>query len=146
IATLIAPQWAVTAAHCTEDAVLVDEMAKPAPRYKVSLHGQDHFIEKIVRYQSEGEGAPTHDIALLRFSAPVTDVAPLPLYDAGDELGRIVVIPGWGTPGTGDTGLGAGDGIFRVAENRVDVAANGRLIWVFDDPRSSLGKALRREG
>jgi hypothetical protein len=145
LATLISPRWAVTAAHCTQDRAFVDEMAKAAPRYRITLGGKDRYLDGVVRYEPGADGVK-RDIALVRFSEPVIDVPPLPLYDADDEAGRVVLIPGWGGPGDGVKGLGKWDGVFRVAENRVDVARDGRLVWVFDDPRSLRRQALRREG
>ncbi len=145
LATLIAPRWAVTAAHCTEDRALRDEMAKAAPRHAVILAGKERFLDRVVRYEPGADGIK-RDIALVRFTEPVTDVPPLALYDADDELDRVVLIPGWGAPGDGLKGLGKWDGVFRVAENRVDVARDGRLVWIFDDPRSWRRRALRREG
>ncbi len=145
LATLIAPRWAVTAAHCTEDRALLEEMTKAAPRYRVTLGGRDRHLDRVVRYEPGADGVK-HDIALVRFAEPVTDVSPLALYDADDERDRVVLIPGWGAPGDGVKGLGKWDGVFRVAENRVDVARDGRLVWIFDDPRSLRRRALRREG
>lgn len=145
LATLIAPRWAITAAHCTDDRALLDEMKKAAPRYRVTLGGKDRHLDRVVRYEPSGDGV-ARDVALVHFAEAVTDVSPLPLYDADDEEGRVVLIPGWGGPGDGVKGLGKWDGVFRVAENRVDVARDGRLVWIFDDPRSLRRNALRREG
>ncbi len=145
LATLIAPRWAVTAAHCTEDRVFRGEMAKAEPRHRVILGGKDRHLDRAFRYEPGADGVK-RDIALVHFAEPVTDVSPLPLYDDDDEVGRVVLIPGWGTPGDGLKGLGKWDGVFRVAENRVDIARDGRLVWVFDDPRSLRRRALRREG
>jgi secreted trypsin-like serine protease len=141
IATLIAPRWAITAAHCTED-----------PRFLRALEGGGHpvelsdgtaVVEAVVRHGEDGEGGV--DLALLRLAEP-TSIAPLALYRAADEAGRTVVLPGWGGTGDGLGGLGPEDGRFRVAENRVDAARDGWLIWQFDDPRSGTGRALAREG
>lgn len=93
-----------------------------------------------------GENAPAVDLALVRFTAPVAAVEPVDLYRAADERGRIVLLPGWGGVGDGLAGLGPEDGLFRVAENRVDAARDGWLIWQFDDPRSGTGRALALEG
>ncbi|WP_395613022.1 S1 family peptidase [Allosphingosinicella sp.] len=145
IATLIAPQWAITAAHCTEDQPFVRALAAPTPAYRVEIGGRDAFIDRVVRYPSP-EGAPRVDIALLHFSAPVTHVSPIAVYPDDDELGRVVLLPGWGGFGNGAEGLKAPDGLFRIAENRIDAVHDGRLFWAFDDPRSALGRALPLEG
>lgn len=71
---------------------------------------------------------------------------PLPIYREADERGREILIPGWGGTGNGLKGLGSEDGLFRVAENRIDAARDGFLIFQFDDPRSGTGRALALEG
>lgn len=64
---------------------------------------------RVVHHPGTGSGrAP--DIALLRFASPVTHFAPVPIYRHSDELGRIIVMPGWGGTGTGKAGLGSEDG------------------------------------
>ncbi len=142
IATLIAPQWAVTAAHCTEDAPFVAAVA--ASGHKVEASGAEAMIDRVVRHP-EGENGRTVDLALVHLSAPVA-VQPMQVYRASDEFGRTVLLPGWGGSGNGLDGLAPGDGLFRIAENRIDAARDGWLIWEFDDPRSGTGRALAMEG
>ena len=55
------------------------------------------------------------------------------------------MMPGWGGTGNSKCGLGMEDGLFRVAENLVDKAENGRLRWKFDAP-SLNSRALTLEG
>lgn len=142
IASLIAPQWAITAAHCTEDPVFLTGIKKK--HYEVMLGEEVRVLDQVVRYKSE-DGNEL-DIALVHFSEPVSDIVPLPLYRHDDELGRIVIIPGWGDSGTGISGVDISDGVFRVAENRIDAVTPKWLVWVFDDPRSKLNRALTYEG
>lgn len=145
IATLIAPQWAITASHCTQDAAFVSALHAPARGYQVKIAGHTMLIDRVVRYEPE-TGGPRIDLALLHLAKPVTHVRPIAIYRYGDELGRIVLLPGWGGFGNGAEGLKAPDGLFRVAENRIDAVRDGRLVWAFDDPRSALGRALPLEG
>ncbi len=143
-ATVIAPRWAVTAAHCTEAKRLL-EAAKPGgPGYEVTVAGKAVRIDRVVVAPKAASGPPA-DIALLRFAEPVTHVAPIQLYRAGDELGRIVVMPGWGVTANGQAGLGVHDGLFRTAENVVDRVEGGRLYWRFDAP-GDHSAALTLEG
>lgn len=143
IATLIAPQWAVTAAHCTEDKPFVNGLA--AAGYDVEIGASKATIDKVVRYEP-ADGAAKRDLALLHFSAAIASVVPLPLYKASDEIGRVVLLPGWGDTGDGLKGISGADGRFRVAENRIDAARDGWLIWKFDDPRSGIGRSVALEG
>ena len=137
IGTVIDARWAITAAHCTNDTALTNALGGDG--YRVEVAGRSATIDQVVRHESA-------DIALLHFARPLRDVRPLALYRFDDERGRTVVIPGWGGFGNGVDGLGAEDGLFRVAENGVDVAHDGWLIWRFDDPRSAVDHALAFEG
>lgn len=144
IGTVIDPRWAVTAAHCTTDKRLLDGAAPGGRGYPVSIAGKEVRIDRIVTHSGNGFDGP-RDIALLRFAAPVTHVAPIKLYRGSDETDRIVVIPGWGKAGNGRSGIGDHDGLFRVAENMVDQAEDGRLRWKFDAPGPN-SRALSLEG
>ena len=144
IATVISAEWAITAAHCARDKRLLIETGLGGQGYAVQLAGKTVRIVSVVHHPAPEAGrAP--DLALLRFSAPVTHVAPIPLYRSDDELGRVVVMPGWGGTGNGKTGLGPEDGLFRVGENVVDRVEEGRLWWKFDAP-GTHSPALTLEG
>ena len=143
VATLIAAKFAITAAHCAREKALLDAAAPDRPGYEVRIAGLPARIDRVIHHPGDGGGrAP--DLALLRLAEPVTHVAPLPLYRGAQEVGQVVAMPGWGGTGTGEGGLGTEDGLFRVAENRVDRAEEKRLAWRFDDPAD--GKALTLEG
>ena len=144
MATLIDARWAVTAAHCTQDRSFVAALARTSPAHAVEIGGRRAVVDRVVRHP--GEGGRAVDLALVRLSVPVTNVRPAALYRSADEAGRVVLLPGWGRTGNGLAGLQAGDGRFRVAENRVDAAAGPMLIWEFDDPRGLAGRALPLEG
>jgi hypothetical protein len=144
VATLVSPRWAVTAAHCAREKRLLEAVAPGTAGYSVEIAGKAATIDRVVHHPGNGTGrAP--DIALLRFSSAVSHVAPIPLYRRQDEQGRVILMPGWGGTGNGKTGLGPEDGLFRVAENLIDVAGNGRLKWKFDAPGPS-SRALTLEG
>ncbi|MDQ3494712.1 MAG: trypsin-like serine protease [Pseudomonadota bacterium] len=143
LATLIGPRHALTAAHCTDVSELQAQLGTGKGGYAVEIAGLQVRIEAVIQYQVSGAD-PAPDLALLRLERSVTHIQPIGLLRDGNEVGRVVQIPGWGGTGTGQTGAGPSDGLFRVAENRVDRAENGRLYWTFDDP--AQGKALTLEG
>lgn len=142
IATLIDPQWAVTAAHCI-GADIPAATSAGAPGHKVEIAGREAVIAQVISHpRAAGSRA---DVALLRLRTPVTDVKPIPIYRGSDEVDRVVALPGWGSTGDGVKGEIKEDGLFRVVENRVDRVENNRLYWAFDDPRTS-SRALTLEG
>ena len=141
VATMISPEWAITAAHCTDVKSLTDGIASGG--YEVDVGGVKNRIVQVERHPGTVADRPV-DLALLRLSKPASHVRPVRLYRPTDEVGREVLFPGWGDPGNGRNGVGTGDGKFRVAENRVERTETGRIIFVFDSPDS--GKALPFEG
>lgn len=143
MATLIGPRHALTAAHCTEVKKLRDAAGPGKEGYPVEIGGREAVVEAVIHAPARSDGTRP-DIAILRLRSPVAHVKPMPLPTDGSEVGRIVQIPGWGGKGNGRTGALASDGVFRVAENRVERAESGRLYWTFDDP--SKGTALSLEG
>lgn len=149
---LVAPEWVLTVAHVASapglDEVVVAGEARKVER--VLLHpGYRRTPEELVQQAlASGDAAAlmdflstSDDIALVRLSAPVADVAPLPLYRGDDEAGRTVELVGKGATGDGMAGLGA-HASHRVELRRAfNVVADTGDRWmsvVFDAPPSGL--------
>lgn len=150
VASLIHEQWALTAAHCTEETPLAATLGK-AQHFAVSIAGEEMLVDQFVLHPS-WPGHPgsrfNHaqiDLALLRLKSPVRSVSPLPLYEASDELGQVAMFLGWGHTGTGRTGLSSNDGRLRFAKNRVNLAGD-QLQFVFDSPEGPKSLAIAFEG
>lgn len=146
MATLISAKFAITAAHCAREKSLLAGAAPGGTGYEVTIAGLPSRIDRVIHHPGDGGdgGNRPPDLALLRLVEPVTHVEALPLYRGASEVGQVIVMPGWGGTGTGESGLGTEDGLFRVAENRVDRAEDRKLAWRFDNPAE--GKALTLEG
>lgn len=142
LATLIAPRFALTAAHCT-DVKKLHAAIDAGSGYPVEIAGHAETVVAVIAPPARADGSQP-GVAILQPGSPVLGIEPINPHSANDEVGRVVLMPGWGRTGTGQSGAGPSDGLFRVAENRIDRAENGRLYWLFDDPAS--GRALTLEG
>ncbi len=81
------------------------------------------------------------DIALIKLTEAVTDVAPIALYKNSDEPGQIVKIVGKGATDTGVTGHspdGPNRTELRRAFNTITSAHDRWLCYVFDQPPLAL--------
>ncbi|WP_251359455.1 trypsin-like serine protease [Kangiella sp. TOML190] len=168
VATLIAPTWAVTAAHCISD--FDKKRISETPHIVKLLQDKygivDFFYPKEFRDDNKAAksisiGGLIHitesdninyeyDIALLKFSKPVKNINPIPLYEGKKEVGKKVIFLGWGDYSTGDTGINRffsfNDRKLRRVSNKVDAVSETQLYFDFDDPKSTNSDALPLEG
>ena len=123
-ATLIAPQWLLTAGH-------VANAYRNRP--SVDIAGRTYQIDRIAVHGAWRELGP-HDVGLIRLAEPVAGVAPIALYRGGSERGVVATIVGHGGSGTGASRERAEDGQTRAATSRVDSVSNAWLYFSFDAP------------
>ena len=130
-ATLIAPQWAVTAAHVTQ-------LIQRDGSHTVTIDDEEYNIIEVATHPKWG-GIHFNDIALLKLDRPVNNILPLPMYEREDELGQQVLILGSGDHATGLEGArnAARDGQFRGVTNIVERIELGSLWVQFDAPGSA---------
>jgi hypothetical protein len=130
--TLIAPQWALGAAHTVEGIGPWD----PPPQ--VVFGGETYGVVKIILHPDRvPDTADTAgDLALFKLDRPVRGIAPVPLYEKDDELGKVAVLVGHGQTGTGLTGpqQGERDNKIRGATNRIDRIDPTSIIFKFETP------------
>ncbi len=150
---LVAPRWVVTAAHAVSwqpgiKSVVINGISRDVA-HLVMHAGYKQLPEKLI-HQALGTGdatlvrallASSDDIALLKLTQPVTDIAPAALYARDDELSQIVKIVGKGATGTGAVGYGAHDSHrteLRRAFNKISSAHERWFCYVFDAAPSAL--------
>ncbi|WP_341867560.1 trypsin-like serine protease [Marilutibacter alkalisoli] len=150
---LIASQWVITAAHTIPmhselKQVVINGMSRDVDR--VVMHSGYKTLPQglIDQAMASGEAmlivvflASSDDIALIKLTQPVTDVAPVAIYKDSDEPGQIVKIVGKGATGTGATGhdpRGPNRTELRRAFNKITSAYDRWFCYVFDEPSSAL--------
>ncbi|MBO9662695.1 trypsin-like serine protease [Dokdonella sp.] len=149
---LIAPQWIVTAAHAVgghePEKITVAGTARKVER--VVVHPGYKQLPQTLVDQAIRDGdatgvidflAASDDVALIELAAPATDVAPVPLYKGGDELGRTVELVGKGATGTGARGhdpQAPHRTELRRAFNRITRADERWICYLFDKPPAAL--------
>lgn len=144
--TLIAPGWALTAAHVVDtdaDGLVSDE----------NLTNDSVTIGSVTRKVAElivpvgvngnrgwnGSINSGFDIALARLESPITTVVPASIYTGFQELGKTVTSVGFGQGGNGKTGATTAYGTKRAGDNVIDryiTFSNGAtaLQYDFDEP------------
>lgn len=150
----IDPRWVITAAHAVtwqsggvsevtinhvprrvERVVLYPGYQKlPQPLIDQALKTND--ATQIIAFLSA-----SNDVALLKLSEPVTDVAPIAIYRRNDELGKNIKIVGKGATGTGSRGQdanGAHRTALRRAFNKITGVQDQWLCYTFHKPPSAL--------
>jgi hypothetical protein len=150
---LIAPQWVITAAHTIPghselEQVVINGVSRDVER--VVMHSGYKTLPQALIDQATASGeailivvflASSDDIALVKLTQPVTDVAPVAIYKDSDEPGQIVKIVGKGATGTGATGhdpRGPNRTELRRAFNKITSAYDRWSCYVFDEPPSAL--------
>lgn len=127
-ATLIARQWAVTAAHVAERIAKDGELEFGSKRYavrRVHIHPQGH---------GPAGQPPEVDLALVELATPVAGIEPVAIHRGRDELERVMTIVGCGDFGPARAPRTHQDGRCRAVTNAVADAGPKRLFFVFDAP------------
>jgi hypothetical protein len=125
--TLVGDRWILTAGHVASG--LMRREAEPTV-----MCGERAFrVEQAFVHPEWVEMGP-HDIALLKLTTPVPDIAPLGLYTEQNEQGQVAVMVGHGRTGTGDSRERKDDDQKRAATNRIERADAARIMFVFDAP------------
>ncbi len=128
--TLIRSNWILSAAHVATEISLDKTIEIADCAYAINqivLHPQS-------RNSSDKMVLAEYDIALIQLERSVEAIAPFPLHQSADELGKIVTFVGNGDFGTGLIGPDQADGKKRLATNQIEQADEQWLVFNFDEP------------
>lgn len=128
-ATLIEPDWILTAGHCLDAVGLSPEDWT----FDLSDSGGGVHVgaERFVNPGWTGDLKAGTDIALLRLATQETTVAPAAINTNTSEVGRVGTHVGYGLTGNGLTGTNSPAGTKRAGTNVVDV--DGSVVSGYND-------------
>lgn len=133
--TLIAPNWVLSAAHCSP--------FMTGATFSVPGFGSASVAQVFNAPGWNGTLENGSDISLIKLTSAITGVTPATLYTGSGELGQTSYSVGFGALGIGSTGnTSGGDGTRRAATNILEQTssvfptwtANDYLIADFDSP------------
>ena len=116
--TLIAPHWALTAAH------VVSDMTECG----VWTAAGRHAIDRTFPYRDYTGKFAEHDIALVHVSRPFTLERYPPLTDGSEQPGTVCTAVGYGVTGRLSSGYSRGDNEIRAGTMRL--TSTERSVWV----------------
>lgn len=132
--TLIAPRWALSAAHTIED--WFNPMRAPFVRFA----SKRYDVDKVILHPQRVRGSvdSDYDVVLLHLTAPVEGITPVLLYDKSDEPDKIATIVGYGETGLGNTNARNERGKVLAANNKVEAVFEHSIVFTFDAPPAGL--------
>jgi trypsin len=158
---LIDPSWVLTAQHCTN---LNEQQGHPFLPREVTVTFTSTFGTKEVRKVRQIQRAPGYDsgtgvgdVALLKLSAPVTDISPMPLLGSG-QSGSLSQVQRFGYGITSPSGTKPSkvlnysvEGVWHVSSTSglpVKINPNcgsiswpvGNALWTYDIGKGGSGK------
>ncbi len=126
-ATLIAPDWIITAAHGLISSGTTNTFAPSAITFGQGATATFPTSSSVVQVRIEsgfnGDLTQGNDLALVQLSTPITSIAPAPIYPTslGTLQGQTAAVVGYGDTGTGISGYVAGSlGTRRAMQNVLD--------------------------
>lgn len=125
---LIRQQLVLTAAHVAEE-------IKSLP-HKVQCGNVTRNVERVFIHPDYKENG-RKDIALLKLSAPITEIKPVPIYTKDNEAKQIATLVGHYITGNGKTGPDRKlKRELRGATNQIESTNENWLSFTFDSPDS----------
>lgn len=146
--TIIADQWAISAAHC---AVLIVNKFEAGRKHFVIINDVEIEVDKVIMYKDwdiseTDDNSSLIDIALLHLKTKPVDAMKAKLYVDEDEVDKLIYMVGKGGKGDGLVGVNGNDGKQRGATNRIETATGNWITWTFNHPDTKTKYLTEYEG
>lgn len=150
--TIIADQWAITAAHC---AVGIAQKFNEGRKHYVIVNGAEIEVDRVIMPQEWGEQQLENtinniglasDLALVHLKTKPIGALQAKLYTDEDEVDKLIYMVGRGAQGDGLKGIVGYDLKQRGATNRIETATEKWLTWTFDHPDTKTKYLTEYEG
>ncbi|MCK8521800.1 trypsin-like serine protease [Aquimarina sp. D1M17] len=143
--TIIADQWAITAAHC---AIEVVDKFKNGKKHFVIINDIEIEVDKVIMHPSwmVRQNSDDNDIALIHLKSKPIGALKAKLYMDTDEVDKLIYMIGRGHKGNGLIGVNGNDGKQRGATNRIERTTQKWLYWTFDHPNTKTKYLTEYEG
>ena len=116
--TIVAPHWALTAAHVVADMTEMYVVAGTEP----------HRVDRVFAHAGWGGTFAKDDIALVHVARPFALAKYPPLTDGTEQAGTVCTAVGYGVTGTLDSGWIGGDNLIRAGTQLL--TSQERSVWV----------------
>ena len=150
--TIIADQWAITAAHC---AVGIAQKFNEGRKHYVIVNDVEIEVDKVIMPSEWSEDQLENtvadiglmsDLALVHLKTKPDGALQAKLYEDEDEVDKLIYMVGRGAQGDGLKGIVGYDLKQRGATNRIETATAKWLTWTFDHPDTKTKYLTEYEG